>query len=174
MFLIERYRHPRTRAMGDTSICRAGPADGHGAPDALLACARQLGAKVSCESVTGIACLTPGQASPARLLTHNRNHWAIEVRHEVALVSEITGMEVGYSTVKSGRVLSARSRSWHASLATAGCEAREEARGPVFHPLVTGKGKAGRANKVNSRKLRYPDLRRWDAAPENRTRRLIH
>jgi len=80
MFLIERYRHPRTRAMGDTSICRAGPADGHGhgAADALLACARQLGAKVSCESVTGITCLTPGQASPAQLLTHNRNHWAIE------------------------------------------------------------------------------------------------
>jgi len=80
-------------------------------------------------------------------------------------VSEITGMEVECSTVSSGRVLSARSRSWHAPLVTAGCEAREKAQGPVFHPLVTGKGKTGRANQVNSRKLRYPEPWRWDAVP---------
>jgi len=86
-------------------------------------------------------------------------------------VSEITGMEVECSAVSSERVLNARSRSWHASLATAGCEAWEEAQGPVFHPPVTGKGKTGRANEVNSRKLRYPELRRWDVAPEDRTRR---
>jgi len=78
MFLIERYRHPRTRAMGDISICGTGPADAQAAGQALLACARQLGAKVSCESVTGIISLTPSQASPARLLTCNRDHWAIE------------------------------------------------------------------------------------------------
>ena len=78
MFLIERYRHPRTRAMGDTSICRTSPASGQTAAQDLLACARQLGAKVSCEAVTGIISLTPGQASPAQLLAHNRDHWAIE------------------------------------------------------------------------------------------------
>jgi len=78
MFLIERYRHPRTRVMGDTSICRTGHAGGQTAGQHLLACARQLGAKVSCEAVTGITCLTPRQASPAQLLTHNRHHWGIE------------------------------------------------------------------------------------------------
>ncbi len=75
MFLIERYRHPRTRAMGDISACRAGGPD---AGQHLLACARQPGAKVSCESVTGITSLTAGRAGPAGLLAHNRNHWAIE------------------------------------------------------------------------------------------------
>ena len=40
------------------------------------------------------------------------------------------------------------------SLVMAGCEAREEAQGPPIHPVVTGKGKAGRANKVNLRKPR--------------------
>jgi hypothetical protein len=49
--------------------------------------------------------------------------------------------------VNSGRVLSARSRSWHASLVTAGCEAREKAQGPAFHPLVTGKGKTGKGER---------------------------
>jgi len=48
--------------------------------------------------------------------------------------------------VNSGRVLNACSRSWHASLVTAGCEAREEAQGPMCHPEVTGKGKTGRVN----------------------------
>jgi hypothetical protein len=38
----------------------------------------------------------------------------------------------------------------HALLVTAGCEAWEEAQGPMLHPLVTGKGKAGRANKGES------------------------
>ncbi len=51
------------------------------------------------------------------------------------------------STVSSERVLNARPRSWHASLATAGCEAREKAQGPMLHPSATGKGKAGRANE---------------------------
>ena len=62
--------------------------------------------------------------------------------------------------VSSGRVLDARPRAWHASLVTAGCEAREEVLGPVFHPSVTGEGKTGRANDVNSRKPRYPELRK--------------
>ncbi len=75
MFLIERYRHPRTAAMGDISACRAG---GQDAGQALLACARQLGAKVSCETVTGITSLSARQASPAGLLTRNRDHWGIE------------------------------------------------------------------------------------------------
>lgn len=44
-------------------------------------------------------------------------------------------------------MLNARPRSWHASLATVGCEAREKAQGPMLHPSVTGKGKAGRANE---------------------------
>jgi hypothetical protein len=78
MLLIERYRHPRTTAMGDTSICKAGPATGQAPQQHLLTCARQLGATVSCESVTGIISLTPGQASPAGILTYNRNHWGIE------------------------------------------------------------------------------------------------
>ena len=56
MFLMERYRHPRTAAMGDISTCAA-------ARQALLACARQLAAQVSCETVTGIISLTPCQAS---------------------------------------------------------------------------------------------------------------
>ena len=76
MFLIERCRHLRTRAMGDISACRAGGGQESG-PE-LLTCARQLGAKVSCEAVTGITSLSAGQASPARLLTHNRHHWGIE------------------------------------------------------------------------------------------------
>jgi hypothetical protein len=67
-------------------------------------------------------------------------------------VTEVEGRE--WSAVSSERVLNARSRSWRALLVTAGCEAREEAQGPVFHPLVTGKGKAGRANMVNPRKPR--------------------
>jgi hypothetical protein len=60
-------------------------------------------------------------------------------------VSEITEMEGRECSVVSfGRVLNARPCSWHASLATAGCEAREEAQGPLIHPGVTGKGKAGK------------------------------
>ena len=78
MFLIERYRHPRTAAMGDTSACTAGPGGGQDAGQALLACARQPGAKVSCETVTGITSLTARQASPPQLLTHSRDHWRIE------------------------------------------------------------------------------------------------
>ncbi|MGH3405145.1 MAG: hypothetical protein ACRDRJ_21975 [Streptosporangiaceae bacterium] len=63
--------------MGDISICANRPAGQEAARD-LLACARDLGAKMSCESVTGITSLTPAKASPAGLLTHNRQHWAIE------------------------------------------------------------------------------------------------
>ena len=64
--------------------------------------------------------------------------------HCLSEITEIKGRIIdGYS----GRVLSARSRSWHASLATAGCEAREKAQGPVFHPLVTGKGKTGKGER---------------------------
>jgi len=129
------------------------------------------GSLISKEIVHAVTSLDAGQASPADLAAIARGQWGIEVRHEVAPVSEITGMEAGCSAVSSGRVLDARSRSWHAPLATAGCEAREEARGPAFHPLVTGKGKAGRANKVNSRRLRYPELRKREAGPEDRTRR---
>jgi hypothetical protein len=69
------------------------------------------------------------------------------------------------STVSSERVLNARSRSWHASLATVRCEAREEAQGPVFHPLVTGKGKTGRVNMVNPRKPRQRRPREMEATP---------
>src|SRR5438309_9672130 len=66
-----------------------------------------------------------------------RSHW----------LSEITEMEGRISTVNSERVLNARPRSWHASLVTAGCGAREEAQGPTCHPEVTGKGKTGRVNE---------------------------
>lgn len=66
-----------------------------------------------------------------------RSHW----------LSEITGMEGRISAVSSERVLNARPRSWHAPLVTVGCEAREKAQGPTFHPEVTGKGKTGRVNK---------------------------
>ena len=75
MFLIERYRHPRAAAMGDISACRAGS---QSPEQALFACARQLGAKVSCETVTGIVSLSARQASPAGLLGHNRDHRGIE------------------------------------------------------------------------------------------------
>jgi len=78
MFLIERYRHPRTKAMGDTSICTTGPGGGQDAGQALFRCAAALGAKVSCETVTGIISLTAGQASPPQVLTYNRDHWGIE------------------------------------------------------------------------------------------------
>jgi hypothetical protein len=66
-----------------------------------------------------------------------RSHWESEI-------TEVEGRVC--SMVSSERVLNARSRSWHASLVTAGCEAREEAQGPMCHPEVTGKGKAGRVN----------------------------
>ena len=114
----------------------------------------------------------PGDASLAKLFREHGDRWEIEVRHEVALCERGNwngGSEC--STVSSELVLRTRSRSWHAPLVTAGCEAREKAQGPVFHPLVTGKGKTGRANEVNPCKLRHPELRRWEAAPENRTRR---
>jgi len=80
IFLIERYRHPRTKAMGDISACHAGRAgrDGRYAGQALLTCAAQLGAKVSCEAVTGIISLPARRAGPADLLTFNRSHWGIE------------------------------------------------------------------------------------------------
>ncbi len=74
IFLIERYRHPRTRAMGDISACHAG----RDAGQALLACAAQLGVKVSCEAVTGIISVPARRAGPADLLTINRRHWGIE------------------------------------------------------------------------------------------------
>ena len=37
-------------------------------------------------------------------------------------------------------------RPRRASLVTAGCEARGKAEGLLFHPGVTGEGKAGRVN----------------------------
>jgi predicted transposase YbfD/YdcC len=40
--------------------------------------------------------------TPEVIATAARGHWDIEVRHEVALVSEITGMEAGCSAVSSG------------------------------------------------------------------------
>ena len=81
--------------------------------------------------------------------------WAATCDVRSHCVSEITELEGRvWSTVSSERVLNARPRSWHAWLATAGCEAREEAQGPTIHPKVTGKGKIGRANMVNLRKPR--------------------
>ncbi len=77
MFLIERYRHPRTKAMGDISACTPGPGQAP-AGQAVFACARQLGARVSCEAVTGIISVPARRAGPADLLTFNRSHWAIE------------------------------------------------------------------------------------------------
>jgi hypothetical protein len=45
-----------------------------------------------------------------------------------------------------------------------GAELREEAQGPLFHPGVTGKGKAGRVNVSEpSMMSRYVGLLRWDA-----------
>ncbi len=72
--------------MGDTSICGTGPPSGQDAGQALLACARQLGAKVSCEAVTGITSLTARQASPAGLLGHNRDHWASRTACTIAVL----------------------------------------------------------------------------------------
>jgi hypothetical protein len=40
---------------------------------------------LTAETVTGITSLTPAKAGPTELLDHSRNHWSIEVRHEVAL-----------------------------------------------------------------------------------------
>ena len=78
MFLIERYRHARTTAMGDISACTTTGPHADTAPTDLFGCAQQLHARVSCETVTGIISLTPRQAGPADILTHNRDHWAIE------------------------------------------------------------------------------------------------
>ena len=69
-------------------------------------------------------------------------------------LSQLTELEGRKSTVSCEGVLNARPRSWHASLGTVVCEAREEAQGLVAHPLVTGKGKTGRANYVNPCKPR--------------------
>jgi len=134
----------------------------------------KTGTKKTVEVVYIITSADHLAAPPRVLAAWVQHHWRVEVRHEVALVvSEITGMEgQECSTVSSERVLNARPRSWHASLVTAGCEAREEAQGPTIHPEVTGKGKAGRVNNVNLRKPRYPELREMEAPPENRTRPL--
>jgi hypothetical protein len=78
IFLIERYRHPRTKAMGDISACTAGRGGSQDAGQAVLTCARHLGAKLSCEAVTGIISVPARQAGPADLLTFNRSHWGIE------------------------------------------------------------------------------------------------
>ena len=59
-------------------------------------------------------------------------------------MSEITEWEGRLSTVSFKRVLNACPHSWHASLATAGCEAREKAQGRMLHPSVAGKGKIGK------------------------------
>ena len=45
------------------------------------------------EIVYGITSLPAGLAGPAHLNYYERRHWAKEVRREVALVSEVTGME---------------------------------------------------------------------------------
>ena len=78
IFLIERYRHPRTKAMGDISACTARPAGETPAHQAVLACAAQLGARLSCEAVTGIISIPARRAAPAGLLAFNRSHWGIE------------------------------------------------------------------------------------------------
>ncbi len=78
IFLIERYRHPRTKAMGDISACTARPAGETPAHQAVLACAAQLGARLSCEAVTGIISIPARRAAPADLLAFNRSHWGIE------------------------------------------------------------------------------------------------
>jgi predicted transposase YbfD/YdcC len=38
---------------------------------------------LTAETVTGITSLTPAKAGPAHLLDHSRNHWAIEVQHNI-------------------------------------------------------------------------------------------
>lgn len=118
MFLIERYRHPRTKAMGDTSICTADPADGQSPQQALLACAWQLGAKVSCETVTGIISLTPSQASPDQLLTCNRHHWGIENglhhRRDTTYGEDASRVRTG-----SAPASSPRSTTWSSACSTA-------------------------------------------------------
>jgi len=44
----------------------------------VLACAAQLGARLSCEAVTGIISIPARRAAPADLLAFNRSHWGIE------------------------------------------------------------------------------------------------
>jgi hypothetical protein len=78
IFLIERYRHKRTTRMGDISACAARPGGEAAAGRAVFDCARQLGTLVSCETVTGIISVPARRATPAALLTLNRNHWGIE------------------------------------------------------------------------------------------------
>jgi hypothetical protein len=63
-------------------------------------------------------------------------------------------------------VLNTRPCSWHALLATTGCEAQEEAQGTTRHPSVTGKGKAGRAKDLNLCKPRKPYLRKMECDSE--------
>jgi hypothetical protein len=38
---------------------------------------------LTAETVTGITSLTPTKAGPAQLLDHSRNHWGIEVQHNI-------------------------------------------------------------------------------------------
>ena len=127
MFLIERYRHPRTRAPGDIGICTTAAGSGQDAGQALLACARQPGAKVSCEAVTGITSLSAGQASPAGLLTHNRNHWGIENglhhRRDTTYGEDASRVRAGAAprllAATSNLVISVLSRAGHANNARA-------------------------------------------------------
>jgi len=124
IFLIERYRHPRTRAMGDISACHAG----RDAGQALLACAAQLGVKVSCEAVTGIISVPARRAGPADLLTINRRHWGIEngLHHR-----RDTTYGEDASTVRAGtapRLLAATSNLVISVLARAGHDNNASAR----------------------------------------------
>ncbi len=48
------------------------------AGQAVFACARYLGARLSCEAVTGIISLPARRAGPADLLTFNRGHRGTE------------------------------------------------------------------------------------------------
>ena len=80
MMLIERYRHKLPRG-GAPAACTSGDPGDHDP----LACAAACGTKLQAETVLAITALTPAQAGPAFLLERNRGHWAIEVRHEVAL-----------------------------------------------------------------------------------------
>ncbi|MGH3302757.1 MAG: hypothetical protein ACRDOK_13945 [Streptosporangiaceae bacterium] len=128
MFLIERYRHPRTAAMGDITICRqAGHDDSRDAGQALLSCAAALGAKVSCEAVTGIISLTPGQAGPVDLLGHNPHHRGIENglhhRRDTTYGEDASRVRTGGAprllAATSNLVISVLNRAGHASNASA-------------------------------------------------------
>jgi hypothetical protein len=127
IFLIERYRHKRTTRMGDISACTTRPGGKAAAGQAVFDCARQLGARVSCETVTGIISVPARRATPAVLLTLNRNHWGIENglhhRRDTTYGEDASTVRTGHAprllAAINNLIISVLNRAGHANNASA-------------------------------------------------------